>query len=62
MESLKVPVLDWKQTIYPDKHLQEFENKEKQHAQISATEGKREEIAVEQPCTTSSPALPPLLL
>lgn len=38
--SLKVLVLDWKQTIYPERHLQEFENKKEQGAQISETEVK----------------------
>lgn len=38
--SLKVLVLYWKQTIYRDKRLQEFENKNEQGAQITETEGK----------------------
>lgn len=41
-KSLRVLVLDWKQSVYPDKHLQEFENKKEQGAQISETEGKGE--------------------
>lgn len=33
--------LDWNQTSYPDKHLQEFEDKKEQGAQINAREGRR---------------------
>lgn len=33
-------VLFWKETIYRDKRLQEFENKKEQGAQITETEGK----------------------
>lgn len=43
-KSLKVLVLDWKQTTYPDKHLQKFENKKKNGALKLMKQRKRGEI------------------